>query len=150
LPQTDPQYQGIQGFNFGDFPSLGGGVSKDTNANVTEGAGEAPAEDIGIVKSLEEEIKAGSKMTPDPKGKAKEHTAAVEGVPHIPAPALSAGAPAAPTQQISRPSLFRGSRFSTKDMADLGRAPSSGVLRLRRVRSKPRFTMILILIGLTI
>jgi hypothetical protein len=98
LPQTDPQYQGIEGFNFGDFPALGGGVSKDTTSNVTEGAGEAPAEDIEIVKSLEQEIKAGSKMTPDPKGKAKEYTAAVEGAPHIPAPALHAEAPAAPAQ----------------------------------------------------
>jgi hypothetical protein len=28
LPQIDPQYQGIQGFNFGDFSPLGGGVTK--------------------------------------------------------------------------------------------------------------------------
>jgi hypothetical protein len=62
LPQTDSQYQGVQGFNFGDFPPLGGGVSKDTTSNVTKGAGEAPAEDIGIVKPLEEEIEAGSRI----------------------------------------------------------------------------------------
>jgi hypothetical protein len=28
LPRTDPQYQGIQGFNFGDFPPLGGAQVK--------------------------------------------------------------------------------------------------------------------------
>jgi hypothetical protein len=118
LPQTDPQYQGIQGFNFGDFPALGGGVSKDTTSNVTKGAKEAPAEDIGIVKPLKEEIEAGSRMTPDLKGKAKEPTDAVEGVSHIPTPIWPAEAPAAPAQQISRPSLFRGSRFSAEDMAE--------------------------------
>jgi hypothetical protein len=150
LPQADPQYQGIQGFNFGDFPSLGGGVSKDTTSNVTKGAGEAPAEDIGIVKSLEEEIEAGSEMTPDSKGKAKEHTAAVEGVSHISASALPADSPAVPAQQTSRPSLFRGSRFAAPRTWLKGRASSSGVLHLRRVRRKPRFTIILILIGLTI
>ena len=53
LPPTDPQYQGVQGFTFGDFPSLGGGVSKDTTSNVTKGAETAPSEDIGIVKPLE-------------------------------------------------------------------------------------------------
>jgi hypothetical protein len=47
---------------------------------------------------LEEEIEAGSRMALDPKGKAKEHTAA-------------------PAHQISRPSLFLGPRFSPKDMA---------------------------------
>jgi hypothetical protein len=118
LPQTDPQYQEIQGFNFGDFRALGGGVSKDTTSNVTEGAEEAPAEDIGIVKPLEEEIEAGSRMTPDLKGKAKEPTDAEEGVSHIPTPVWPAEAPAAPAQQISRPSLFRGSRFSAEDMAE--------------------------------
>jgi hypothetical protein len=43
LPRTDSQYQGIQGFNFGDFPPLGGEVSKETTSNVTKGAGEAPS-----------------------------------------------------------------------------------------------------------
>jgi hypothetical protein len=42
----------------------------------------------------------------------------VESVPHIPAPVLPAEAPASPAQQISRPSPFRGPRFSTKDMAE--------------------------------
>jgi hypothetical protein len=57
-------------------------------------------------------------VAPDPKGKAKEQTAAVKSVLHIPAPVLPAEAPAAPAQQISRPSPFRGPRFSTKDMAE--------------------------------
>jgi hypothetical protein len=35
LPPTDPQYQGIQGFSFGDFPPLGREVSKDTTSNMT-------------------------------------------------------------------------------------------------------------------
>jgi hypothetical protein len=56
------------------------------------------------------------RVAPDSKGKAKEHTAAVESVPHIPAPVLPAEAPAAPAQQIIRPSPFRGPQFSTKDM----------------------------------
>jgi hypothetical protein len=86
LPPTDPQYQGVRGFTFGDFPSLGGGVSKDTTSNVTKGAGTAPSEDIGIVKPLEGVIESGSETAPDPKGKAKEDTAAVESVSHIPAP----------------------------------------------------------------
>jgi hypothetical protein len=118
LPPTDPQYQGVQGFIFGDFPSLGGGVSKDTTSNVTKGAGTAPSEDIGIVKPLEGAIESGSGTAPDPKGKAKEDTAAVESVSHIPAPVWPAEAPTAPAQQISCPSPFRGPRFSTKDMAE--------------------------------
>jgi hypothetical protein len=55
LPPTDPQYQGIQGFSFGDFPPLGGKVSKDTTSNMTIGAMEAPSRDIGNVKTLEKE-----------------------------------------------------------------------------------------------
>jgi hypothetical protein len=43
MPPTEPQYQGIQGFSFGDFPSLGGEVSKDTTSNMTIGAKEAPS-----------------------------------------------------------------------------------------------------------
>jgi hypothetical protein len=42
----------------------------------------------------------------------------VESVSHIPAPVWPAEAPAAPAQEISRPSPFRGPRFSTKDMAE--------------------------------
>jgi hypothetical protein len=118
LPRTDPHYQGIQGFNFGDYPPLGGEVSNETTSNVTKGAGEAPSEDIGMSQTLEGETELGSGTAPDPKGKAKEHTAAVEGVSHIPAPVLPAEAAAAPAQQISRPSSFRGSRFSAKDMAE--------------------------------
>jgi hypothetical protein len=118
LPPTDPQYQGIQGFSFGDFPPLGGEVSKDTTSNMTIGAKEAPSRDIGNVETSEKETELESGVAPDPKGKAKEQTAAVESVPHIPAPVLPAEAPAAPAQQISRPSPFRGPRFSTKDMAE--------------------------------
>jgi hypothetical protein len=117
LPPTDPQYQGIQGFSFGDFPPLRGEVSKNTTSNMTIGAKEAPSRDIGIVEALKKESELEGRVVPDPKGKAKEQTAAVEGVPHIPAPVLPAKAPAAPAQQISRPSPFRRSRFSTKDMA---------------------------------
>jgi hypothetical protein len=117
LPPTDPQYQGIQGFSFGDFPPLGGEVSKDMTSNRTIGAKEAPSRDIGNVKTSEKETELEGGVAPDPKGKAKEQTAAVESVPHIPAPVLPAEAPAAPAQQISCPSPFRGPRFSTKDMA---------------------------------
>jgi hypothetical protein len=118
LPPTDPQYQGIQGFSFGDFPPLGGEVSRDTTSNMTIGAKEAPSRDIGNVEALEKGTELEGKVAPDPKGKAKEQTAAVESFPHIPAPVLPAEAPAAPAQQISRPSPFRGPQFSTKDMAE--------------------------------
>jgi hypothetical protein len=118
LPPTDPQYQGIQGFSFGDFPPLGGEISKDTTSNVTIGAKEAPSRDIGNVETLEKEIELEGGVAPDPKGKAKEQSAAVESVSHIPTPVLPAEAPAAPAQQISRPSPFRGPRFSTKNMAN--------------------------------
>jgi hypothetical protein len=117
LPPIDPQYQGIQGFSFGDFPPLGGEVSKDTTSNMTVGAKEAPSRDIGNVETLEKETELEGGVAPDSKGKAKEQTAAVESVPHIPAPVLPAETSAAPAQQISRPSPFRGPRFSTKDMA---------------------------------
>jgi hypothetical protein len=90
LPPTDPQYQGIQGFSFGDFPPLGEEVSKDATSNMTIGAKEAPSKDIGIVEALEKETELEGRVAPDPKGKAKEHTAAVESVPHIPAPVLFA------------------------------------------------------------
>jgi hypothetical protein len=118
LPPTDSHYRGVQGFTFGDFPPLGEGVSKNTTSNVTKGAETAPSEDIGIVKPLEGAVESGSGTAPDPKGKAKENTAAVESVSHIPAPVWPAAAPAAPAQQISRPSPFRGPRFSTEDMAE--------------------------------
>jgi hypothetical protein len=84
---------------------------------MTIGAKEAPSRDIGNVEALEKETKLEGRVALDPKGKAKEQTAAVESVPHIPAPVLPAEAPAAPVQQISRPSPFRGPGFSTKDMA---------------------------------
>jgi hypothetical protein len=80
LPPTDPQYQGIQGFSFGDFSPLGGEVSKDTTSNMTIGAKEAPSRDIGNVEVLKKEIELEGKVASDPKGKAKEQTAAVESV----------------------------------------------------------------------
>jgi hypothetical protein len=118
LPPTDPQYQGIQGLSFGNFPPLGGEFSKDTTLNITTGAKEAPSRDIGSVEALEKENELEGRVAPDPKGKAKEQTATVESVPHISAPVLPAEAPAAPAQQTSRPSPLCGPRFSTKDMAE--------------------------------
>jgi hypothetical protein len=53
---------------------------------MTIGAKEAPSRDIGNVKTLEKETELEGGVAPDPKGKAKEQTAAVESVPHIPAP----------------------------------------------------------------
>jgi hypothetical protein len=100
LPPTDPQYQGIQGFSFGLFLPLGGEVSKDTTSNMTIGAKEAPSRDIENVEALEKGTELEGRVAPDPKGKAKEQTAAVESVPHIPEPVLPAEAPAAPAQQI--------------------------------------------------
>jgi hypothetical protein len=50
LPPTDPQYQGIQGFSFGDFPPLRGEVSKDTTSNMTIRTKEAPSRDIENVE----------------------------------------------------------------------------------------------------
>jgi hypothetical protein len=51
LPRNDPQYQGIQGFRFGDFeefPALGG--RKNTTSGISKGPKEGPADDIEIVK----------------------------------------------------------------------------------------------------
>jgi hypothetical protein len=67
---------------------------------------------------LEGGSELGSETTPDPKGKGKEHTAAVESVSHIRASVWPAEAPAVFAQQISRPPLFYESRFSTKDMVE--------------------------------
>jgi hypothetical protein len=90
---------------------------------------------MGIVEPLEGEAELGSGTAPDPKAKVKEHTAAMEGVSHTPAPALPAEAPAVPAQQISRPSPFRGPRFSAKDMAE---AEGSGLKRrVTPMKSKP-------------
>jgi hypothetical protein len=85
---------------------------------MTIGAKEAPSRVIGNVETLEKETELEGGVAPDPKGKAKEQTAAVESVPHIPAPVLPVEAPAPFAQQISRPSPFRGPQFSTKDMAE--------------------------------
>jgi hypothetical protein len=85
---------------------------------MTIGAKEAPSRDIRNIKTLEKETELKGRVAPDPKGKANEQTDAVESVPHILAPILPAETPAAPAQQISRPSPFCGPRFSTKDMAE--------------------------------
>jgi hypothetical protein len=85
---------------------------------MTVRAKEATLRDIGNVETLEKETELEGGVAPDPKGKAKEQTAAVESVPHILAPVLPAEAPAAPAQQINRSSPFCGPRFSTKNMAE--------------------------------
>jgi hypothetical protein len=85
---------------------------------MTIGAKEASSRDIGNVETLEKETELEDRVAPDPKGKAKEQTAAVESVPRIPAPVLPAEVPAVPAQQFSRPSPFHGPQFSTKDMAE--------------------------------
>jgi hypothetical protein len=110
--------RGAKGLALGGFPPLGGEISKDTTSNMTIRANEAPSRDIGNVETLEKETELEGGVAPDPKGKAKEQTAAVKSVSHIPAPVLPAEAPAAPAQQISRLSPFRGPRFSTKDMVE--------------------------------
>jgi hypothetical protein len=71
LPPTDPQYQGIQGFSFGDFPPLGGEVSKDTTSNMKIGAKEAPSRDIGNVKTSEKETELKGGVAPAQKGRQK-------------------------------------------------------------------------------
>jgi len=50
LPRTDPDYQGVQGFSFGDFPPLGGEGSIETTSNVTKGAKKVPSDNVGNVK----------------------------------------------------------------------------------------------------
>jgi hypothetical protein len=71
LPPTDPQYHGIQGFSFGDFPPLGGEVSKNTTSDMTIGAKETPSRDTGNVKTSKKETELEGGVAPDPKGKAK-------------------------------------------------------------------------------
>jgi hypothetical protein len=65
---------------------------------MTIGAKEAPSRNIGNVKTLKKETELEGGVAPNPKGKANKQTAAVESVPHIPAPVLPAEAPAAPAQ----------------------------------------------------
>jgi hypothetical protein len=74
LPQTDPQYQGVQGFNFGDFPSLGGKGSVDTTSKVTKGKGKATEEDVGRTERPVGEKELGSSLSPVTVGKATEPT----------------------------------------------------------------------------
>jgi hypothetical protein len=126
LPRDDPQYQGIQGFRFGDFeefPSLEG--CKNTTSEYQK---EGPADDIEIVKEPVEGSQPGSSPAPNSTGKAPKDTAAVESVPHPSAPIPFAKAPEAPVQQRSLPvphSSIR--RFAKADMSKTG--PSTPQMR---------------------
>jgi hypothetical protein len=105
LPRNDPQYQGIQGFRFGDleeeFPALGG--RKNTTSGISKGAKKGPTDDMEIVKEPVGGNQPGSNLAPSSTGKAPKDTAAVESVSHPPAPISSAEAPEAPVQQRSLP-----------------------------------------------
>jgi hypothetical protein len=149
LPQTDPQYQGIQGFNFRDFPSLGGEVSKETTSNVTKGAEEAPAEDIGIDKPSEEEMRQGAGWPLTKKGRQKSLRLQWKVFLTFLLP-FGLQKRRQPLRSRSAARLSSADPDSATRTWLKGRALLSGVLRLRRVRRKPRFTMILIRIGLTI
>jgi hypothetical protein len=82
LPWTDPQYQGVQGFNFEDFPPLGGGVSKDTTSKVTKGKGKATEDDVGNVERPVGEKEPESSLSFATVGKATTPTDAVDSVSH--------------------------------------------------------------------
>jgi hypothetical protein len=122
LPWDDPQYQGIQGFRFGDFqkfPALGG--RKNTTSKMSKGPEEGPADDIEIVKEPVGGSQTWSSPAPSSTGKAPKDTAAVESVPHPPAPISFAEAPKAPVQRRSLPvphSSIR--RFAEADMSEAG------------------------------
>jgi hypothetical protein len=121
LLSTDPQYQRIQGFSFGDFPPQGGEVSKDTTSNMTIGAKEAPSRDIENVKALEKETELEGKVAPDPKGKAKERRQALR------------------SRSVARlPSANPNSALRTWPRVT---PQSSGVSRPPRVREKTGCTM---------
>jgi hypothetical protein len=86
---------------------------------MTKGAGTAPSRDIESVERSVGETELESSVEPRDKGKAKEQTAAVESVPHIPISVLPAEAPATPVQLSSLPSPYdHGPRFSAQDMAE--------------------------------
>jgi hypothetical protein len=135
LPRTDPQYQGVQGFNFGDFPPLGGGVSKNTTSKVTQGKGKATEDDVGNVERPVGEKEPESSLSPATIGKPTEPTDAMESVSHTPALVLPAEVLAAPVQQ--RSSLPASSprsalRFNASDMATGG--PSIPIPMVREIR----------------
>jgi hypothetical protein len=97
LPRNDPQYPGIQGFRFGDFEefsTLGG--RKNTTLEISKGLKERPADDTEIVKEPVEGSQPGSSLAPSTIGKTPKDTAAVESVPHPPAPIPFAKATEAP------------------------------------------------------
>jgi hypothetical protein len=107
---------------------------------MTIGAKEAPSRDIGNVEALEKETKLEGRVAPDPKGKAKEQTAAVESVPHIPAPVLPAERrqPLRSRSAARLPSADPDSALRTWPRAT---PQSSGVSRPPRLREKPGCTM---------
>jgi hypothetical protein len=104
LPRDDPQYQGIQGFRFGDFeefPALGG--CKNTTSGISKGPEEGLADDIEIVKEPVGGSQPGSSPAPSSTGKAPKDTAAVGSVAHPPAPIPFAEAPEACTRAATLP-----------------------------------------------
>jgi hypothetical protein len=133
LPRVDPQYQGIQGFRFGDFeefPALGG--RKKTTWGISKGPEEGPADDIEIVKEPVGGSQPGSSPAPSSTGKAPKDTAAVESVPHPAAPIPFAEAPEAPLQRRSLPVPHRSiRRFAEADMSEAG--PSIPQMRTIRL-----------------
>jgi hypothetical protein len=140
LPRNDPQYQGIQGFRFGDFeeefPALGG--RKNTTSGISKGAEKGPTDDMEIVKEPVGGNQPVSNLAPSSTGKAPKDTAAVESVSHPPVPIPFAEAPEArPVQQRSLPvphSNIR--RFDAADMSDAG--PSVPKMRTIRLPGEQR------------
>ena len=107
LPRTDPQYQGVQGFSFGDFPPSG----VEVTSNVTTGAPEAPLENIEGDGQLVEEMDEAGRIAQAEKGKAKESR------PLTPDPVALAESPAAAEKQDALPSRRSNIPFDARDMA---------------------------------
>jgi len=107
LPRTDPQYQGVQGFSFENFPPLGGEVT----SNVTKGAPEAPLEDVESDKQLVDETDEADRTAQATKGKAKES------ILLTPDPVALAESPAAEEKQEALPSRRSSIPFDARDMA---------------------------------
>jgi hypothetical protein len=81
LPRNDPQYQGIQGFKFGDFeefPVLGG--RKNTTSGISKELKKGPANDVETVKETVGGSQPGSNPASSSAGKAPKDTAAVKSV----------------------------------------------------------------------
>jgi hypothetical protein len=140
LPRDDPQYQGIQGFRFGDFeefPALGS--RKNTTSGISKGPEEGPADDIEIVKEPVGGSQLGSSLAPSSTGKAPKDTTA-ERVSHPPAPIPFAEAPEAPVQRRSLPVPHsRIRRFAEADMSEAG--PSTLQMRTIRLPGEQRNVM---------